>query len=131
MWCYHFDHRRYWKLKDHKVHIISIWRHIKIAINFQKTCLYSSRFGYSPGQSLSQTLNCWTRFLQINYLEVPILGKCNVDKTKRLIMVTRAHCPCGRQSFFFWEVDWPSLIRCFLYPDIGETDPIQRDIFWY
>lgn len=47
----------------------------RILINFQKTCLFTSRSNLLPYEHLSQTLHCARGLLPVHYLSLPILGK--------------------------------------------------------
>lgn len=46
-----------------------------LATNFDKTCLYSCKWGVLPEEGAAKTLNCKTGLLPVNYLGIPVAGR--------------------------------------------------------
>lgn len=56
-----------------------------LAINFHKTCLYSTKPGQLPEGSLSATLYYSTSLLPLTYLGIPISGRCSWVRIGKLL----------------------------------------------
>lgn len=58
-------------------------------INFSKSCLYSTNYGYQPNEASAAILNCKRDWLPLTYLGVSLLGRRprRQDWTKLTLMV--------------------------------------------
>lgn len=58
----------------------------RLTINFSKSCLHSTNYGFRPNATSVAILNCNTDFLSLTYLRVPLSGKCP-SRFKLILMV--------------------------------------------
>lgn len=75
----------------------------RLAINYNKSCLYSMNFEFQPSAFLALILNCTRDCFPLTYLRVPILGRHRrrQDWTKLTSMV--------RAKLSSWKVNYLSL----------------------
>ncbi|XP_039113776.1 uncharacterized protein LOC120249345 [Dioscorea cayenensis subsp. rotundata] len=112
-----------------------------LSINFSKSWLYSTNFGFQPHQSSARNLNCSRNCLPITYLGIPLSGR----RPKRSDWVKLTSMVCSRLSP--WKAKYLSLggrltlinsvlsivpvywISVFKLPNwvIKEIDKIRRD----
>jgi len=115
-----------------------------LSINFKKSCLYSTNFGFQPHSSSATILSCRKDCLPLTYLGVPLSGRRpkRLDWSKLINMVKARLSPWkaiylslgGRLSLINFvlstvPVYWMSVFKLPAWV-ICDIDKIRRDFLW-